>query len=109
MKSFGIGLFEDETTVIQVSKYLPPEELDRLVNYQNTATQIINQQSQDLTELRSKNLIEDFRQTKLQNILDDFYTYQGQCERIKKFPLPRQYGNMSAIFVGIFIFCSHSV
>ena len=40
----------------------------------------------------------------LQNILNEFYTLQGKCERIKKFPLPRQYGNMSFIFVGIFIF-----
>ena len=104
MKRFGIGLFEDETTINQLSGCLPKEEIDRLVNYQNTATQIINEQSQDLTELRKQNLIEDFRQTKLQTILDDFYTYQGQCERIKKFPLPRQYGNMSFIFVAIFIF-----
>ena len=75
-----------------------------MINFQNTATQINNRQSQDLTKLRELDLIEDFRQTKLQAILDDFYTYQGQCERIKKFPLPRQYGNMSFIFVGIFIF-----
>ena len=34
----------------------------------------------------------------------DFYTHQGQAERIKKFPLPRQYGSMSFVFVGIFIF-----
>jgi len=83
---------------------LPESEKKRLINYQNTATQIIKEQSQDLTELRKLDLIEDFRQTKLQTILDNFYTYQGQCERIKKFPLPRQYGNVSFYFVGIFIF-----
>ena len=84
--------------------YLPKDELDRLIDYQNTATQIIDQQSQDLKELRSIDLIDDFRQMELQKIQNDFYTYQGQCERIKKFPLPRQYGNMSIIFVAIFIF-----
>lgn len=104
MKNYGVGLFEDETTMLQLSDCLPVSEKERLINYQNTATQIINQQSQDLTELRKLDLIEDFRQTKLQTILDDFYTYQGQCERIKKFPLPRQYGNVSFYFVGIFIF-----
>jgi putative membrane protein len=36
--------------------------------------------------------------------LSDFYDHQGKCERIKKFPLPRQYANMSRIFIGIFIF-----
>ena len=40
----------------------------------------------------------------LQKILYDFYVHQGKAERIKKFPLPRQYANMSFIFVGIFIF-----
>ena len=104
MKTFGVGLFEDETTMHQLSDCLPEDEKERLINYQNTATQIIFEQSQALTDLRKVDLIEDFRQTKLQTILDDFYTYQGQCERIKKFPLPRQYGNVSFYFVGIFIF-----
>ncbi len=33
-----------------------------------------------------------------------FTHIKGKAERIKKFPLPRQYGNMSFLFVGIFIF-----
>lgn len=37
------------------------------------------------------------------NLLKSFYTLQGKNERIKKFPLPRQYANMSRYFVGIFI------
>jgi putative membrane protein len=39
----------------------------------------------------------------LANLLKNFYTHQGKNERIKKFPLPRQYANMSRYFVGIFI------
>jgi putative membrane protein len=39
----------------------------------------------------------------LENILRSFYALQGKNERIKKFPLPRQYANMSRYFVGIFI------
>ena len=31
------------------------------------------------------------------------YELQGKNERIKKFPLPRQYANMSRYFIGIFI------
>ena len=104
MKNSGVGLFNDEVTETELKHYLPPDELGRLVGYQNTATQIIDQQSQDLKNLRSENLIDDFRHMDLQKLLNDFYTYQGQCERIKKFPLPRQYGNMSFFFVGIFIF-----
>lgn len=39
-----------------------------------------------------------------ENILNDFYTHQGKAERIKKFPFPRQYGSMSYVFVGLYIF-----
>ena len=40
----------------------------------------------------------------MQKQINEFYTLQGQNERIKKFPFPRQYGGMSSVFVGIFIF-----
>ncbi len=102
--SFGVGLHGDDITEKHLRKYLPKDEYERLINYKNTATQIIDQQSQDLKELREKDIIEDFRHMELQKLLADFYTFQGQCERIKKFPLPRQYGSMSLVFVGIFIF-----
>jgi ion channel-forming bestrophin family protein len=104
MRRYGIGLLGDLDTEKYLRNYLPKNEHDRLINYRNTATQIIDQQAQDLVELRAKNLIDDFRHMELQNILNQFYDQQGMCERIKKFPLPRQYGSMSFIFVGLFIF-----
>lgn len=103
-KKFGVGLIDDEVTKVELKEFLQKEEYERLINYQNTATQIIDQQSSSLAQLRQKGLIEDFRHMELQKILADFYEHQGKCERIKKFPLPRQYANMSSIFVGIFIF-----
>lgn len=104
MKKWGIGLHEDDITETQLKYFLPQDEIERLINYKNTATQIIDQQSQDLVELRAKDLIDDFRHMELQKVLNDFYVHQGKAERIKKFPLPRQYGGMSFIFVAIFIF-----
>jgi putative membrane protein len=104
MKRFGVGLLDDDVTSIELKSFLPIDEFERLINYKNTATQIIDQQSQELKSLREKDIIDDFRHMELQNILNDFYVHQGKCERIKKFPLPRQYGSSSFIFVGIFIF-----
>ncbi|WP_020569981.1 bestrophin family protein [Neolewinella persica] len=101
---FGVGLIKDEVTEEELRQFLLPNEFNRLINYKNTATQIIDQQSQDLKALRQRGIIEDFRHMELQKLLNDFYVHQGKCERIKKFPLPRQYANMSFIFVGIFIF-----
>ncbi|MDW3649363.1 MAG: bestrophin family ion channel [Bacteroidia bacterium] len=104
MKRFGVGLLDDDVTEKNLKFFLDSKEYNRLINYKNTATQIIDQQAQDLATLRGQNMIDDFRHMELQKILYDFYVHQGKAERIKKFPLPRQYGSMSFIFVGIFIF-----
>jgi len=105
MSRWGIGLHEDGGfTEEELKRYLQEDEYDRLIAHQNTATQIIEQQSQDLLRLRKENLIDDFRRVELQNLLNSFYDHQGKAECIKKFPLPRQYGSMSFIFVGIFFF-----
>lgn len=102
-KKFGIGLYGDEITQTELKLFLPEKEHDRLINHANTATQIINEQSRDLAGLREKGLIDDFRHMELGNVLRSFYEYQGKNERIKKFPLPRQYAKMSRYFVAIFI------
>jgi putative membrane protein len=102
-KRFGIGLVDDEVTRNELTKFLPRDEHERLVSNVNTATQIINEQSRDLRTLREKGLIDDFRHMEITNVLRSFYEFQGKNERIKKFPLPRQYANMSRYFVGIFI------
>ncbi|PSR55138.1 hypothetical protein AHMF7605_17315 [Adhaeribacter arboris] len=103
-KKFGTGLFEDGIMETNLSDYLPKEELALLDNFENTATHIIDKQAEELTKLRSLNLIDDFRHMELQKILNEFYAFQGMAERIKKFPLPRQYANASFIFVCLFIF-----
>lgn len=103
MEEWGTGLYADAVTQEELKAMLPECELDRMINYRNTATQIIDQQSQDLAALRADNMIDDFRHMELQNLLNDFYTHQGKAERIKKFPLPRQYGSTSMMFVTLFI------
>ncbi len=102
-QSFGVGLLDDEITRTELKLFLPEAEHDRLIAYANTATQIINEQSRDLARLREQGLIDDFRHMEMENVLKSFYTLQGKNERIKKFPLPRQYANMSRYFVGILI------
>ncbi len=102
--NFGVGLLGDEATRTELKLFLPESEHDRLINYKNTATQIINEQGREIRELRKEGLIDDFRHMEMANVLKSFYTLQGKNERIKKFPLPRQYANMSFYFVSIFLF-----
>lgn len=99
----GIGTVEDQLEKTDLKYFVDQDELDRLNTFKNKATQLVDQQSEDLRALRSENLIDDFRQMELQRVLYDFYIHQGKLERIKKFPLPRQYGSMSFVLVGIFI------
>jgi putative membrane protein len=101
---FGVGLYGDDITENQLKKLLSEAEFEKVINFQNTATQLIDNQSQELKKLRQEDLLDDFRHMELQKILNDFYTHQGKAERIKKFPLPRQYASFSYVFVVVFIF-----
>lgn len=103
-RKYGVGLIEEEVTRIELGKFLPAGEHDRLIANANTATQIINEQSRDLSRLREQNLINDFGYMELMKVLSHCYEHQGKSERIKKFPLPRQYANINRYFIGIFIF-----
>lgn len=100
---FGIGLVLDQEPEGGYQHYLEPAEAERIARHKNPATQLINEQSRELTQLRSMDVIDDFRHMEMENVLKSFYTLQGKNERIKKFPLPRQYANLSRYFVGIFI------
>ena len=99
----GLASLDKEISNSKISKLLSKEEYTRLNKSNNIATQIINEQSRDLKQLREIDIIDDFRHMKLVQNLQEFFTLQGKNERIKKFPLPRQYTNMSRIFVWIFI------
>lgn len=102
-KRSGVGLMDKEVSEIDIQSFLPVDEAGSIMASANPATQIINAQSRDLTGLREQGFIDDFRHVSLEGILRDFYEQQGKCERIKKFPLPRQYANMSRVFIGIFV------
>jgi len=86
-----------------ISKYLPEKEIDKLISKKKWSTHILDLQMQELTELRSKKDIDDFRHVELGNVLRRFYELQGKCERIKNFPFPRQYASLNIYFVWIFI------
>jgi len=94
---------DDEVTRTELELLLPKNEHDRLISNVNTTTQIINEQSRDVTKLRDQDVIDDFRHVEMEQLLINFYTLQSKNERIKKFPLPRQFSHMSQIFVAIFI------
>lgn len=86
-----------------IAKYLSKAEMEVLGRKKNSATHILDLQMEELTVLRKKALIEDFRHIELGNLLRSFYELQGKSERIKNFPFPRQYASLNIYFVWIFI------
>ncbi|WP_156308360.1 bestrophin family protein [Sphingobacterium endophyticum] len=100
---YGVGIYTNDDIDSILKKYLTDEEYVRKTNYANYATELIHLQGIQLASLRQQNLLNDFRHLELQKMLNDFYDQQGKAERIKKFPLPRLYANLSFVFVCIFI------
>lgn len=101
-EKFGIGRFQHFLDDKQTDNYFG--ESSEWNKASNKATQIINVQAQSLAELEQKNMLHILRQVEMQKVLSEFYDHQGRAERIKRFPLPRQYANMSFVFNCIFIF-----
>jgi putative membrane protein len=86
-----------------VSKFLPEAESDELLETKNKATQIILNQAKKIAAGQSRGIFDDFRHIQLDNTLTEFYNLQGQCERIKNTPLPRQYDYFNRLFMNLFV------
>jgi len=100
----GNYIAEQVTPIKEViSVYLSREERDDVLSRPNPASSLLKNQSRDIAELRRKGLMDDFRYIEFKNSMEEFYTLQGKAERIKNFPLPRQYASVSYYFVMLFI------
>jgi len=100
-EKYGVGQFSDYLDKTQEKAYFFDKH--EWKDCANQATQIIRIQSEELMQLKCNDCINVFYQIELQNELNNFYTFQGQAERIKKFPFPRQFANSSFLLNGIFI------
>lgn len=97
-------VFEDSIPIEEaINPYLSEAEHLEIFSKGNWASQILGMQSMRLRELLQKGFIEDFRHMEMANILVELYTLQGQSERIKNFPYPRQFATLNYMFVWIFI------
>lgn len=104
MKTTGIGILDPDLTSKALHQHLTPADFAKLQQIRgNKAMQLMHKQAESLTELLEKGHLSAFHHVHLQQLLNELVTQQGMAERIKKFPLPRQYASASFIFVVIFI------
>lgn len=97
---------EDYNTKLhsELALYISEKEINDIQNKTNEATQILKIQSERLQELRNEKYFEDFRHMEFHQLIATFYEDQGKSERIKNFPLPRQYASIGEWIT--LIFCS---
>lgn len=69
----------------------------------NMATQLLDRQSQQISQLRKRELIDTYQHIELQRLIASLYDEQGKSERIKNTPFPRQYATTSIVFIFIFM------
>ncbi|MDX5321960.1 MAG: hypothetical protein LPK45_12520 [Bacteroidota bacterium] len=77
----------------ELQAFLSDEEIRSYQGKTNIATQILAKQSTRLQELRDQDYFEDFRHMEFHHLVVALLENQGQSERIKNFPFPRQYAS----------------
>ncbi|EAR16027.1 bestrophin family protein [Robiginitalea biformata] len=87
----------------ELEGYLSDEEKRYVLSLKNKQSACLTLQSKHLAELRQNGLIEDFRHMEMQGMITELFTLQGQAERIKNFPYPRQFATLNLYFVWLFI------
>jgi putative membrane protein len=99
------GTLDNSAEVLRarIEPFVPADELEHVMLAKNPATRLLHRQAERLKELYAAQRIEDFRHMELAGVLRTFFTLQGKCERIKNFPLPRQYASANHWFVFLFI------
>jgi putative membrane protein len=70
----------------------------------NIANMLLKKQSERLAALRASEWIDPFIYPQLTEQISKMFDQQGASERLKTYPLPRQYSIFSHIFVHIFIY-----
>ena len=95
--------YSEEALIETLKTYVGDEETKYLLTKGNRSSHLLSQQSKRLMELRESGKLDHFRHLAMQKLITEFYTLQGKSERIKNFPLPRQYASGTFFFIVIFM------
>ena len=101
-KLYGTVVTDDDAEAV-LREYVSEEETAYLLSKGNRSSHLLSAQSRRMMELREAGIIDHFRHLAMQELITEFYTLQGKAERIKKFPLPRQWVSANAYCIGIFM------
>jgi putative membrane protein len=86
-----------------LNEFVSEQEHEGVKDVKNIATQLIKNQSLDIRKMYDRKLLNEFMFIQMDQTLSNFYTYQGQAERIKKTPFLPTYHFFSKVFLYFFI------
>jgi putative membrane protein len=87
-----------------ICSYIPVAEYDAMREAANKTTHLLLLQAHSISAMTKEGVFDDFRHMQLDNTLTELTSLQGQCERIKHTPLPRQYNYFNLVFMHLFVF-----
>ena len=100
----GFGPPEWKSKVDEDMKpYLSQQDMDYVMSKSNKQTAVLYLQSHHLKRLKEKGIVWEFSFLELEGIVKEMFALQGQSERIKNFPYPRQFATLNHYFMWIFI------
>lgn len=101
---WGIKPPERESTLDKDLKpYLNENDLKYIANKDNKQTALLYLQSHHLRALKEQGMIWEFSFLELEAEIKQLFTLQGQSERIKNFPYPRQFATLNHYFMWLFV------
>ena len=83
--------------------YLSEADLAYVLDKANPQTAVLYLQSHHLRKLKEQGAIWEFSFLELEAIIQELFTLQGQSERIKNFPYPRQYASLNHYFMWLLL------
>ncbi len=96
---------EQQTTLEEeLSKYLKPSDLEKILKVKNTLAYILSLQSKTLKSLYEKQEITIAQFIDMEKSIKEFYYLQGKSEHIKDSPFPRQYNIINNLLIQSFSF-----
>ncbi len=98
---YGTAVTEADAQAV-LETYVSDEEAAYVLSKGNRSSHLLSSQSRRLMALREAGVIDHFRHLAMQELITEFYTLQGKAERIKKFPLPRQWVSANAYCIFLF-------
>ena len=88
----------------ELQPFLPASELAEVSARANPAVHLLAHQGTHLAGLMRTGRLALFHQIAMMDLVTELCALQGQCERIKNTPLPRQYAEFSRVFTLVFTF-----